>query len=70
PVPSPSSNPSPLPSNSTTIAPSLSPSTGAAVKNLWEQCGGKDYTVSTKCATGLVCSKQDEWYSQCIPGTS
>ncbi|KAM0334703.1 hypothetical protein ACHAPQ_004991 [Fusarium lateritium] len=30
------------------------------------QCGGSGYTGSTKCASGLKCSKQNEWYSQCV----
>ncbi|KAF5679621.1 Exoglucanase 1 [Fusarium heterosporum] len=31
------------------------------------QCGGgAGYTGPTKCATGLKCTKQNEWYSQCL----
>ncbi|KAF7354147.1 Mannan endo-1,4-beta-mannosidase F [Mycena venus] len=36
----------------------------------WGQCGGLGWTGETDCATGFVCVEQNEWYSQCLAGTS
>ncbi|KAG7284973.1 hypothetical protein NEMBOFW57_009591 [Staphylotrichum longicolle] len=33
---------------------------------LWSQCGGMGYTGPTTCANG-VCTKYNDWYSQCTP---
>ncbi|KXG51480.1 Immunoglobulin E-set [Penicillium griseofulvum] len=33
------------------------------------QCGGSGYTGSTTCTSGFVCTSQNDWYSQCLPGT-
>ncbi|KAF9690818.1 hypothetical protein EKO04_011017 [Ascochyta lentis] len=30
------------------------------------RCGGKDYTGSTTCASGLTCKVQNPYYSQCV----
>lgn len=35
----------------------------------WGQCGGTGYSGSTVCDSGLVCTYQNDWYSQCLPGT-
>ncbi|CAK4721693.1 unnamed protein product [Aphanomyces euteiches] len=46
---------------------------GAAVDAqvaLWGQCGGSGYTGSTTCAAGAVCSKQNDFYSQCTPSAN
>ncbi|KAF5011798.1 hypothetical protein FDECE_2088 [Fusarium decemcellulare] len=33
----------------------------------YAQCGGgSSYTGPTKCASGLTCTKHNEWYSQCL----
>merc|ERR1712000_437203 len=32
----------------------------------WQQCGGNNWTGSTKCAAGLSCVAHNEWYSQCL----
>ncbi|CAK4501653.1 unnamed protein product [Aphanomyces euteiches] len=37
---------------------------------LWGQCGGIGYSGSTTCAAGAVCNKQNDYYSQCIPGSN
>ncbi|KAG9412163.1 hypothetical protein AC1031_015100 [Aphanomyces cochlioides] len=37
---------------------------------VWGQCGGIGYTGSTTCAAGAVCNKQNDYYSQCIPGSN
>ncbi|TGO74476.1 hypothetical protein BELL_0280g00170 [Botrytis elliptica] len=39
--------------------------TGAAVA-LYGQCGGATWTGSTACASGAKCTKQNDWYSQCV----
>jgi len=38
----------------------------AACGNEWEQCGGREFTGTTCCKSGLLCRIQTEWYSQCI----
>ena len=37
---------------------------------LWQQCGGQGWTGPTCCVAGSYCSKQDNWYSQCLPGST
>ncbi|KAH6846947.1 1, 4-beta cellobiohydrolase [Chaetomium sp. MPI-CAGE-AT-0009] len=34
----------------------------------WTQCGGNGWQGATCCASGSSCVKQNDWYSQCIPG--
>ncbi|KAG8916343.1 hypothetical protein FRC02_004023, partial [Tulasnella sp. 418] len=36
---------------------------------LYGQCGGNNYTGETVCVSGAYCAYQNEWYSQCLPGT-
>ncbi|KAG8759502.1 hypothetical protein FRC14_005790 [Serendipita sp. 396] len=36
----------------------------------WGQCGGLYYTGSKTCDAGLVCVYSNDWYSQCLKGTS
>ncbi|KAL0061266.1 hypothetical protein AAF712_011924 [Marasmius tenuissimus] len=36
----------------------------------WGQCGGIGWTGPTTCASGSACVKQNEYYSQCVPGGS
>lgn len=36
---------------------------------LWGQCGGNGFTGPTCCASGSTCVKQNDWYSQCLPGS-
>ncbi|KAG8943460.1 hypothetical protein FRC04_002871 [Tulasnella sp. 424] len=36
---------------------------------IYNQCGGIDYTGDTNCDAGLVCTYQNDYYSQCLPGT-
>jgi len=58
----------PVPSGTTPASSSTSPSGTAlpatAVK--WGQCGGIGWTGPTVCASGSTCTKQNEWYSQCL----
>ncbi|KAI5840756.1 putative 1,4-beta-D-glucan cellobiohydrolase C [Morchella snyderi] len=42
----------------------------AAQQALYAQCGGVTYTGSTTCVSGSYCSKINDYYSQCIPGTA
>jgi endoglucanase len=35
----------------------------------WGQCGGNGWTGATTCQSGSTCVKQNDWYSQCIPGS-
>ncbi|KAJ3125460.1 hypothetical protein HK098_000274 [Nowakowskiella sp. JEL0407] len=35
---------------------------------LYGQCGGKYYSGTTSCASGLDCKYVNEWYSQCVVG--
>jgi cellulase len=39
---------------------------GGAVAQKYAQCGGQGYTGATACASGSTCTKQNDWYSQCI----
>ncbi|KAF9262543.1 hypothetical protein L218DRAFT_1038614 [Marasmius fiardii PR-910] len=36
----------------------------------WGQCGGIGWTGPTSCVVGSTCTKQNEYYSQCLPGTN
>ncbi|EIM81197.1 glycoside hydrolase [Stereum hirsutum FP-91666 SS1] len=36
----------------------------------WGQCGGQGWTGATTCASPYVCTYQNDYYSQCIPGTA
>ncbi|KAI8951178.1 1, 4-beta cellobiohydrolase [Xylaria longipes] len=36
----------------------------------WAQCGGNGWAGATCCASGSACVKQNDYYSQCIPGSS
>ncbi|KAJ3984228.1 glycoside hydrolase [Lentinula detonsa] len=37
---------------------------------VYGQCGGESYSGPTTCAAGSICVYQNDFYSQCIPGTS
>ncbi|CCX05395.1 Similar to Probable endo-beta-1,4-glucanase B; acc. no. Q96WQ8 [Pyronema omphalodes CBS 100304] len=41
----------------------------AAQQSAYGQCGGTGYTGSTTCVSGYSCTKINEYYSQCTPGT-
>ena len=36
----------------------------------WQQCGGINWTGATQCGPGYYCFQQNQWYSQCQPGTA
>ena len=45
--------------------------TGAiAQSGPWGQCGGNGFQGSTSCVSGYQCVYQNDWYSQCLPGTA
>lgn len=45
--------------------------TGAlAQSSAYGQCGGTGWTGATTCVSGYVCTYENDWYSQCIPGTA
>ncbi|KAI1794654.1 cellobiohydrolaseII [Ganoderma leucocontextum] len=46
------------------------PAIVSAQAPVWGQCGGIGWTGATTCAAGSVCSAQNDYYSQCIPGAS
>ncbi|KAK4657656.1 1,4-beta-D-glucan cellobiohydrolase cel6a [Podospora pseudocomata] len=37
--------------------------------SVWSQCGGQGWTGATCCASGSTCVAQNQWYSQCLPGS-
>ncbi|KAJ3119303.1 hypothetical protein HK098_005605 [Nowakowskiella sp. JEL0407] len=37
---------------------------------VYGQCGGKTYSGSTTCASGNTCKYVNDYYSQCLPGSS
>ncbi|KAF7956483.1 hypothetical protein EAE96_003822 [Botrytis aclada] len=52
----------------TTATTSASPtSTGGALVNEWNQCGGQGWTGATNCVPGTTCVAYSIWYSQCNP---
>ncbi|KAK0668390.1 family 10 putative glycoside hydrolase [Cercophora samala] len=47
----------------------IAPATVLAQSPLWGQCGGQGWSSPTTCASGSVCQKVNDWYSQCVPGS-
>lgn len=41
----------------------------SAQQSVWGQCGGQGWSGPTTCISGSVCTFQNNWYSQCLPGT-
>jgi hypothetical protein len=50
---------------STAAAPAVT-STAAGTVARWGQCGGTGYTGATACVSGTTCTKQNDYYSQCL----
>ncbi|KAJ4293836.1 Xyloglucanase [Collariella sp. IMI 366227] len=50
-------------STSTSSAPAA---TATALAQQWQQCGGAAWTGPTQCVAPWVCTKQNDWYSQCL----
>ncbi|KAH3985104.1 glucanase [Parastagonospora nodorum] len=40
-----------------------------AQASLYQQCGGTGFSGSTTCVSGAYCSKVNDYYWQCLPGT-
>lgn len=49
-----------------TSATSAGGSSNTGVAQRWGQCGGKEWTEPTKCASGYTCQKVNGYYSQCL----
>ena len=43
-------------------------SVSAQTVGAWGQCGGINYSGSTTCVSGYVCTYENPYYSQCVPG--
>ncbi|KAF8079251.1 CEL4a mannanase [Lyophyllum atratum] len=41
-----------------------------AAQPLYAQCGGIGWTGDTTCVSGAICIKQNDYYSQCLPGST
>lgn len=54
----------------TVVQPAATPASGSgsgtATAQKFAQCGGQGYTGATACASGTTCTKQNDYYSQCI----
>ncbi|KAL0961255.1 hypothetical protein HGRIS_006217 [Hohenbuehelia grisea] len=48
----------------------LVPALANAQSQVWGQCGGNGWSGPTTCVSGSTCVKQNDWYSQCLPGSS
>jgi cellulase len=46
--------------------PAAGSDAGAATAQKYAQCGGQGYSGATACASGSTCTKQNDYYSQCI----
>ncbi|KAF9739088.1 hypothetical protein PMIN02_003975 [Paraphaeosphaeria minitans] len=47
----------------------IAPTAVFGQSQLWSQCGGNGWSGPTTCVSGSVCSKVNDWYFQCIPGS-
>ncbi|EUC43657.1 carbohydrate-binding module family 1 protein [Bipolaris oryzae ATCC 44560] len=56
----------PAPAAPAASAPAAAPATGGAEAQKWHQCGGQGYTGATACVSGTTCTKQNDYYHQCI----
>lgn len=45
-------------------------SASASVSGYGQCGGGSNWTGETACVSGFSCQKQNDWYSQCVPGTA
>jgi cellulase len=55
------------PSTMATVAkPAETQAAGVATAQKYAQCGGQGYSGATACASGSTCTKQNDYYSQCI----
>ncbi|KAI4724925.1 hypothetical protein E4T49_07338 [Aureobasidium sp. EXF-10728] len=47
-------------------APATSAASGSGAAAKYAQCGGNGWTGATTCVSGSTCTKQNDWYFQCI----
>ncbi|KAF9872517.1 cellulase [Colletotrichum karsti] len=45
-------------------------SAAAAQAGAYAQCGGQGWSGATTCVSGYTCTVSNQWYSQCLPGSS
>ncbi|KAJ2912811.1 hypothetical protein MD484_g7613, partial [Candolleomyces efflorescens] len=67
--PGPTTTAAPIPTPTTTQTTVVVPTPSAPAGQLipkYGQCGGNGWTGGTQCAAGSVCTKLNDWYSQCI----
>lgn len=50
----------------TSSAAAASSSAASCTASKYAQCGGNGFTGCTTCVSGSTCTKQNEWYSQCL----
>jgi hypothetical protein len=52
----------------TTTATKTTTTTGSSTTGAahYAQCGGKNWTGATTCASPYTCQKQSDYYSQCL----
>ncbi|KAI5776379.1 hypothetical protein EDC01DRAFT_483276 [Geopyxis carbonaria] len=62
-TPTPTTTPAPTsaPATTTTVVP-----TSTAPAGHWQQCGGLEWTGTTKCASPYKCTKLNDYYWQCL----
>merc|ERR1712190_700700 len=56
------------PPTPSTMAPTMAPTT-ADCATVFGQCGGSNWGGPFCCGPGNFCFEQNEWYSQCLPGS-
>jgi cell division septation protein DedD len=64
----PTPEPTPVPTPAPT--PASTPGTSTSTADAWGKCGGANWDGPTQCVAGYHCRFQDDWYSQCWPGSS
>lgn len=71
PTAAPTAAPTATPCSTPTAAPTRPPTATATTApdtcgRQWAPCGGVAFTGARCCRSGLVCRRQDQWYSQCV----
>jgi cellulase len=51
---------------STAAQPTATAAPGGATAQKYAQCGGQGYTGPTVCVSGSTCTRQSQYYSQCL----
>ncbi|KAH8673142.1 hypothetical protein BGZ61DRAFT_521192 [Ilyonectria robusta] len=50
----------------TTVKATATAVASKATASKWQQCGGATWTGATQCESGSTCTKQNDYYSQCL----